>query len=111
MSASGQPQLPVDQLLPDHDDPDHDDPDHVEPDHVEPDNVEPDHVEPDHVEPDHVEPDQVPPDQLLPAVPGRNGFPKMSMSPLSTTPSRVTRSVPRDSSTKPRPVPLAKIWV
>jgi hypothetical protein len=48
-----------------------------------------DHVDPDHVDPDHVEPFHTPPDQLLPAVVDVNGRPKMSISPLRTTPSLV----------------------
>jgi hypothetical protein len=123
-------QLLPDQLEPDHVDPDQLDPDHVELDHVEldqllPDQLEPDHVLPDqlepdqelpdHVEPDQLEPDQVlpfhtPPDQLLPAASNAaiafesKGIPKMSCSPVSTTPFAVRWSLPRAASRLPVPV-------
>ena len=70
-------------------------PDHEEPDQLLPDHEEPDQLLPDHEEPDQLLPFHVPPAQALLAASRAatatesNDFPKMSISPLRTTPSRV----------------------
>lgn len=130
-------QLPVAQLLPDHELPDHELPDQVLPDQLLPDQVLPlhvlplqvlpdhelplqvlpDHVLPDQVLPDQVLPFQVPPDQVLPAACKvamdalLKVLPKMSFSPWRTTPFVVRWSLPRAASSEPVPVAFVKLCV
>jgi hypothetical protein len=102
-SGRGQFQFAVDQLLPDHELPDQ-----LLPDHEEPDQLLPDHELPDQLLPFHVPPDQEIPAASRAAMAAEsNGLPKMSCSPLRTTPSRVRWSDPRDPSSVPVPVPGA----
>ena len=67
----------------------------LEPDQLLPLQVLPDQLEPDQLLPLQVLPFQLPPDQLLPFASSiaialeLNGMPKMSCSPLRTTPTRV----------------------
>ena len=111
-------QLEPDQLLPDHLLPDQLlslqlEPDQLHPHHLIPDQLLPDQLEPDQLEPDQVLPFQVPPDQLLPAASSAaitgalKSWPKISCSPLKTTPSAVKWSEPRELSSEPVPVDQA----
>ena len=113
-------QLEPDQLLPDQLLPNHLIPDQLpslqlEPDQLLPDQLEPDQLLPDQLEPDQVLPFQVPPDQLLPAASraaiagALKSWPKMSCSPLRTTPSAVRWSDPRALSSEPTPVDQAMV--
>ena len=74
----------------------------------------PDHEFPDHEFPDQLLPFQMPPDQELPAASAKarslvsTGRPKMSFSPVNTTPSRVRWSLPLASSSVPPPFAGAK---
>jgi hypothetical protein len=135
--TTAQPQLPPAQDLPDQELPDQDEPDQLLPDQELPVQLLPDHEEPAQDEPAHEEPAQdepaqdepaqelpaqlrpfqVPPDQLLPAVAAAamavelNAWPKMSLSPVRTTPLAVRWSVPRAASSEPVPVALVNVWV
>src|SRR5687767_4574779 len=119
-------QVLPDQVLPDQLSPLQVEPDQVLPDQVLPDQVLPDHVQPDQLSPLQLEPDQlsplqvlpfhVPPDQLLPAA-SRTAiagalklWPKMSCSPLRTTPASVRWSDPRERSSDPTPVDRAMVF-
>ena len=61
-------------------------------------------------------PFQAPPDQLLPAASAvaiaavLNGWPKMSVEPVSATPFIVRWSVPREASSEPVPVEFAMLF-
>src|SRR5215475_2239532 len=72
--------------------------------------LEPLHELPLHELPDQLEPFHLPPDQLEPlasraAIEAElKGLPKMSVSPWSTTPSRLRWSLPREASSEPMPV-------
>ena len=96
-------QLEPDQLLPDQ----------LEPDQLLPDHLMPDQLLPLQLEPDQVLPFHVPPDQLLPAASraaiagALKSWPKMSCSPLRTTPSALRWSEPRAPSSEPTPVDQA----
>jgi hypothetical protein len=69
----------------------------------------PDHEDPLQELPVQTEPFQVPPDQAESAASSAaiavesKGWPKMSCSPWSTTPSIETWSLPREASSRPRP--------
>jgi hypothetical protein len=124
-------QLEPDQLLPDQLLPLQLEPDHLIPDQLlslqlEPDQLLPDQLEPDQLlpfqplslqlEPDQLLPFHVPPDQLLPAASSAaiagalKLWPKMSCSPLKTTPSAVRWSDPRALSSEPAPVDQAMVF-
>src|SRR3954452_12485088 len=106
--------------------PDQLDPLHVLPLQLEPDQLLPDHVEPlqelplqllpDKLEPDQLLPFQVPPLHELPAASvaamalESKGWPMMSCSPVSATPSCTSRSEPRAASREPVPVEAAHAW-
>src|SRR4029077_9757284 len=110
--------------LPAQDPPAQPEPDQLLPDQLEPDQELPDHELPLHELPDQLLPDQELPDQLLPfqsppdqlawsasraaMAPESKGWPEMSCSPLSGTPSRVTRSLPRARSRLPVPFEAAQ---
>ena len=104
------------QLEPVHEDPVQLEPVHEEPVQLEPVHEQPVHEEPVHEEPVHEEPIQSPPVHELPeALIGAHwavskALPKMSCSPLSSTPLSVRRWVPRDVSSEPRPVAASHVW-
>src|SRR5690349_9655939 len=101
------------ELLPDHELPDQELPDQEFPDQLLPDHELPLQELPLQELPDQTLPFQVPPLQEAPAASSSaiedasNAWPKMSISPWSTTPSRVRWSSPRETSSEPVPVPCA----
>jgi hypothetical protein len=124
-------------MLPDHDVPDHDLFDHDLFDHERFDHERFDHERFDHDRfahelpvhavpaqllspsqplPVHTEPFQVPSDHAAPTADNRaqrrpsHGWPMMSVSPVSSTPSSATCSPPRAASSDPEPLAVGHVW-